>query len=44
MIWRARYILIPSLALFIAGGLVARHLSSGRGEVLKPDGGPVVTV
>jgi hypothetical protein len=44
MIWRARYFLIGSVVLVIAGALIGWHFSDSRGEVLKPDGGPVVTV
>jgi hypothetical protein len=41
---RARYILIGGVALIAAAGLIGWHLFDRRGEVLKPDGGPVVTV
>src|SRR6201982_4184366 len=44
MIWRARYFLICGIALLGAGGLTGWHFGDSRGEVLKPDGGPVVTV
>ena len=44
MPWRARYFLIGFVALIVAAGLIGWHLFDGRGEVLKPDGGPVVTV
>ena len=44
MVWRTRYFLVGGVALVIAAGLVSWHFWSGRGEVLKPDGGPVVTV
>ena len=44
MAWRARYLLIGGGALVAVGGLVAWYVLGGRGEVLKPDGGPVVTV
>jgi hypothetical protein len=42
--WRPRYILSGGVALFTAAGLIGWHFFGGRGEVLKPDGGPVVTV
>jgi hypothetical protein len=44
MPWRARYLLIGGVALATAVGVVGWHFFGGRGEVLKPDGGPVVTV
>jgi len=44
MSWRARYIVIAGFALIVAVGLIGWHLFGGRGEVLKRDGGPVVTV
>ena len=44
MVWRTRYFLVGGVALVIVAGLVSWHFWSGRGEVLKPDGGPVVTV
>jgi hypothetical protein len=44
MVWRGRYFLIGGIALVIAVGLIGWHFWGGRGEVLKPDGGPVVTV
>ena len=44
MVWRARSFLIGGVALVIAGGLIGWHFWDGRGEVLKSDGGPVVTV
>jgi hypothetical protein len=43
MAWRARYILIGGVTLVTAVGLVGWHVFDRRGEVLKPDGGPVVT-
>ena len=39
MSWRTRFFLIGGIALFIAAGLISWHLWSGRGEVVKPDGG-----
>jgi hypothetical protein len=42
--FRARYFLIGLVALIAAAGLIGWHFFGGRGEVLKPDGGPVVTV
>ena len=44
MPWRARYLLIGGVALATAAGVVGWHFFDGRGEILKPDGGPVVTV
>jgi hypothetical protein len=44
MAWRARYFLNGGIALIIVLGLVRWQFLGGRGEVLKPDGGPVVTV
>jgi len=44
MSFRARYILIGGLALLTAAGLIGWHFFDRRGEVLKPDGGPVITV
>jgi hypothetical protein len=42
--WRARYFLIGGVALVAAVGLIGWHFWGGQGEVLRPDGGPVVTV
>ena len=44
MTFRTRYLLIGFVALFVAAGLIGWHFFGGQGEVLKPDGGPVVTV
>jgi hypothetical protein len=44
MPWRARYFLIGALALSAVAGLIGWHFFDRRGEVLKPDGGPAVTV
>ena len=44
MTFRAPYIVIGGVALIAAGGLIGWHFFGERGEVLKPDGGPVVTV
>jgi hypothetical protein len=44
MPWRARYLLIGGVALATAVAVVGWHFFGGRGEVLRPDGGPVVTV
>jgi hypothetical protein len=41
---RRRYIVIGGVALVTVVGLISWHFFGGRGEVLKPDGGPVVTV
>jgi hypothetical protein len=40
---RARYTLI-GVALIVAVGLIGWYFFGGLGDVLKPDGGPVVTV
>jgi len=42
--WRARYFLIGGVALVGTVGLIGWHFWGGQGEVLRPDGGPVVTV
>ena len=44
MLLRARYLLIWGVALIIAGELIGWHFWDSRGEVLKPDASPVVTV
>ena len=44
MTFRAPYIVIGGVALVTAVGLIGWQFFGGRGEVLKPDGGPVVTV
>ena len=44
MSWRARYLLIGGVTIVAAVGLIGWYFFGGRGEVLKPDGGPVVTV
>jgi hypothetical protein len=44
MTFRARYFLIGLVALIAAAGLIGWQFFGGRSEVLKPDGGPVVTV
>ena len=44
MPWRVRYLLIGGVALVAAVGLIGWNFFGGRGEVLKPDGGPIVTV
>jgi hypothetical protein len=44
MPWRARYLLIGGGALVTVVGLIGWHFFGGRAEVLKPNGGPVVTV
>jgi Protein of unknown function (DUF3047) len=41
---RARHIVIGGVSLIAAAGLIGWHFFGGRGEGLKPDGGPVVTV
>ena len=42
--WRTRYLPIGGVALVITVGLIGWQLFGGRGKVLTPDGGPVVTV
>jgi hypothetical protein len=44
MALRARYFLFGGVAIVAAVGLIGWHFLGGRGEVLKPGGGPVVTV
>jgi hypothetical protein len=44
MPWRARYFLIGAVALSAVAGVIGWHFFDWRGEVLRPDGGPVVTV
>ena len=44
MTFRARCFLFGGVAIVAAAGLISWHFFGGRGEVLKPDGGPVVTV
>src|SRR5260370_21059789 len=44
MPFRARHIVMGGVALVAAVGLIGWHFFGGRGEVLKPDGGPVATV
>ena len=44
MAWRARYFLIGGVALITAVGPIGWQFLGGRGEVLKSDGGPIVTV
>jgi hypothetical protein len=44
MFLRARYLLIGGVALVIAVGLAGWHFWGGRGQVLKADSRPVVTV
>jgi len=41
--WRTRYALLGGAAL-VAAGLIVWRFWDGRGDVLRPDGGPVVTV
>jgi hypothetical protein len=42
--WRTRYALIGGAALVAAASLIVWRFWDGRGDVLKPDGGPTVTV
>ena len=44
MIVRARYFVIGGVALVAAVGLIRWHFRPRRGDILKLDGGPVVTV
>jgi len=44
VVWRAHYSLTAGSWIFIAVGLIGRQVWHGRGNVLKPDGEPVVTV
>src|SRR3984893_12942237 len=44
MPWRARYIVFGGIAIVTVVGLISWHLFGGRRDVLKPDGGPVVTI
>ena len=44
MAWRARYFLIGGVALITAVGPIGWQFLGGRGEVLKSDGGPIVTL
>jgi hypothetical protein len=44
MTFRARYLLSGGVAIVAAVGVIGWQVFGGRGEVLKPDGGPVVTV
>jgi hypothetical protein len=44
MAWRVRYLLTGGAGLVIAVGLIGWQFLGGPGEVLKPDGGSVVTV
>ena len=41
---RSKVLSDRGLTLVVAGGLIGWHFWDGRGEVLKPDGGPAVTV
>ena len=42
--WRTRYALLGGVALVAAASLIVWHFWNRRGDVLKADGGPVVTV
>jgi hypothetical protein len=44
MIFRAQYFLFGGIAIVATVGVIGWHFFGGRGEVLKPDGGPVVAV
>jgi hypothetical protein len=44
MAFRARYFVIGGVAVVASVCLIGWYFLGGRGEVLKPDGGPVVTV
>jgi hypothetical protein len=39
-----RYLLLGGVALVAAASLIVWHFWDGRGDVLKPHGGPIVTV
>ena len=41
MTFRARCFLFGGVAIVAAAGLISWHFFGGRGEVFKPDGGPV---
>ena len=41
---QVRYLVIGGVAIIAAAGVVGWHFFGGRGDVLKADGGPVVTV
>ena len=41
---RTPYLLLGGVALVTVAGLIGWHFFDGRGEVLRPDGAPVVTV
>jgi hypothetical protein len=41
---RTPYLLLGGVALVATAGLIVWRFWDGRGDVLKPDGGPVVTV
>jgi hypothetical protein len=41
---RTRYALLAGVALVAAAGLIVWRFWDGRGDVLKPDGGPTLTV
>ena len=42
--WRSRYVLLGAVTLVAAASLIVWRFWDGRGDVIKPDGGPVVTV
>lgn len=44
MTFRARYLLIGGVGLVAAVGLIGWHLWPRQRDILKPDGGPIVTV
>jgi hypothetical protein len=44
VVWRVRYLLVGGVLLVAAVDLIGWHFWGGRGEVLKPNDGPVVTV
>jgi hypothetical protein len=44
MHWRARYIVLGGVTIIAVAGVISWYFFGGRGEVVKPDGAPVVTV
>jgi hypothetical protein len=43
-VWRTRYLLIGAVLLVAAVGLIDLRFLGRGGEILKPDGRPIVTV
>jgi hypothetical protein len=44
MPWRRRYSLFGGVALVATVGLIGSHFWPRQGDILRPDGGPIVTV